>query len=130
VAIDRLSSQMRDVLVDSFAVAPPKKKGGRVTPKGGAPAAGVPTAGTPRPSGSGSPVHATTPSSRYTPPIPKTAQASPPWLPVLMFALLAVGVLLIIFNYLELLPGATSNWYLLGGLGAILGGIGVATQYR
>ena len=47
-----------------------------------------------------------------------------------MFALLGLGVLVILLNYLELLPGAASNWYLLGGLGLILGGIITATQYR
>jgi hypothetical protein len=90
----------------------------------------VPTAGAPRPRGYAEPSHATTASSRYTPPVPKELKHSPPWLPVLMFALLAVGVLIIIFNYLELLPGATSNWYLLVGLAGILGGIIVATQYH
>ena len=100
-----------------------------MTPKGGTPAA-VPTAGTTRARHGNEPAHATTPSSRYTPPTPKELKHSPPWLPVLMFALLAVGVLIIIFNYLELLPGATTNWYLLVGLAAILGGIVVATQYR
>ena len=47
-----------------------------------------------------------------------------------MFALLIVGALMIVLNYLELLPGAVTNWYLLGGLGLILGGIFTATQYR
>ena len=47
-----------------------------------------------------------------------------------MFTLLGLGGVLILLNYLELLPGATSNWYLLGGLGLILGGILTATQYR
>ncbi|MGH1503433.1 MAG: cell division protein CrgA [Acidimicrobiales bacterium] len=55
---------------------------------------------------------------------------SPTWVPVLMFALLVVGVLMIVFNYVELLPGAASNWYLLGGLGLVLGGIVTATQLR
>ena len=47
-----------------------------------------------------------------------------------MFVLLALGCLVILLNYLELLPGATSNWYLFGGLGLILAGILTATQYR
>jgi len=47
-----------------------------------------------------------------------------------MFTLLAAGALMIVLNYLELLPAATSNWYLIGGLGLILGGIVTATQYR
>lgn len=55
---------------------------------------------------------------------------SPTWVPVLMFALLILGVLMIVLNYVELLPGAASNWYLLGGLGLVLGGIVTATQLR
>jgi hypothetical protein len=47
-----------------------------------------------------------------------------------MFALLIVGTLVLVLNYLTLLPGATSNWYLPVGLGLILGGILTATQYR
>lgn len=100
-----------------------------MTPKGSSPST-VPTAGAPRARHHDEPAHATAASSRYTPPTPKAMKHSPPWLPVLMFALLAVGVLVIVFNYLELLPGATTNWYLLVGLAAILGGIIVATQYR
>ena len=46
-------------------------------------------------------------------------RSSPPWVPVLMFAPAhRSAALLIMLNYLELLPGAPSNWYLLGGLGA------------
>lgn len=70
------------------------------------------------------------PSSRYTPPTPKSVKVSPPWVPALMFGLLILGAVMIVLNYLELLPGSVTNWYLLGGLGLILGGIFVATQYR
>jgi hypothetical protein len=52
------------------------------------------------------------------------------WVPVLMFSLLGLGVVLIFLNYLNVLPGGTSNAYLGGGLAAICGGIIVATQYR
>lgn len=56
---------------------------------------------------------------------------SPSWVPVLMLGLLAIGTLMILFNYMELLlPSSPSNWYLLGGLGLVLGGIIAATQYR
>ena len=58
------------------------------------------------------------------------AKVSPPWVPVLMFGLLVLGALVIILNYVNLLPGDTSNWYLLLGLGLILGGIITATQYH
>ena len=117
-------------------MAPPKRKaGGRVTPKGTRPGQ-LPTAA----AGPGSSAaasaesgarHAATASSRYTPPVPKSLQESPRWVPVLMFALLIIGALVIFFNYLGvLLPGATDNWYLLVGLAFILGGIVAATQYR
>lgn len=73
----------------------------------------------------------TAPSSRrYTPPVPEEVKSSPRWVPVVMFALLGAGLLVILCNYLGFLPGATSNWYLLGGLGLILGGIIVATQWH
>ncbi len=55
---------------------------------------------------------------------------SPSWVPILMGLLLVLGVLMILLNYVDLLPGAPSNWYLLGGLGLVLGGIVTATQYR
>lgn len=71
-------------------------------------------------------------STRYTPPTPHYEDLpSPTWVPVLMFTLFALGMLTIFLNYVAiLLPGATSNWYLLLGLGFILGGIITATQYR
>jgi hypothetical protein len=87
------------------------KGSGRVTPKGGsrdAPAS----------------------SSRYTPPIPQQMKVSPMWVPVLMFMFLGVGALVIFLNYVGLLPGATSNWYLLVGLGFILAGIITATNFH
>jgi hypothetical protein len=114
-------------------MAPPKRKaGGRTTPKGTKPGdvARVPSAAAPAPGGGSRGAAATAPSSRYTPPVPRSVKQSAPWVPYLMFALLIVGALVIVLNYLELLPGAASNWYLLGGLGGILAGIVVATQYR
>lgn len=96
---------------------PPKKKptGGRVTPK----ASG----------GHGDGPYHPGASTRYTPPIPADQKISAPWVAPVMFALLALGVLVIVLNYLGvLLPGATDNWYLLVGLAFILGGIVTATQ--
>lgn len=60
----------------------------------------------------------------------RVTSGSPAWLPVAMFALLAIGIVVILLNYLSVLPGAPTNWYLLAGLAAILGGIVAATQYR
>jgi hypothetical protein len=99
-----------------MATKPPKRKvkGGRVTPKGtGSSAASRPEA-----------------SSRYTPPVPRSQKVSPTWVPVLMFALLILGMLIIFLNYIDVLPGGTKNTYLLVGLGSILGGIITATQYH
>lgn len=102
----------------------PKKRriegGGRVTPKGG-------PASAKRPPSDDAP----TASTRYTPPSASPQDLpSPPWVPVLMFSLFGIGMVVIFLNYVSLLPGAVSNWYLLLGLGAILGGIITATQYR
>lgn len=98
-----------------MATKPPKRKvnGGRVTPKGGPKTGSRPEA-----------------SSRYTPPIPQEFKVSPAWVPILMFALLGLGLVIIFSNYLGVLPGGTKNTYLLVGLGSILGGIITATQYR
>jgi hypothetical protein len=74
-----------------------------------------------------------TASSRYTPPVPVRAKGGPSgrWVPITMFTLLGAGVLMIVINYMSvLLPGAPSNWYIVGGLGLILAGIMVATQWR
>ena len=51
--------------------------------------------------------------------------------PVVMIALFLIGLIVIFLHYVDLfLPGAASNWWLLGGLGFILSGIIAATQYR
>jgi len=55
---------------------------------------------------------------------------SPPWVPILMFALLILGSLIILLYYLGAVPGGRSNWYLFGGLVAVLGGLYTATKYR
>jgi hypothetical protein len=96
-----------------------ERRPGRVTPKGTAPAT-KPGPGRP----------ATT-SGRYTPPIPQEYKVSPKWVPIAMGILLIGGMLTIICNYLNLLPGEDpSNAYLLGGLGLITAGFIVATRWR
>lgn len=47
-----------------------------------------------------------------------------------MFGFLALGVLIIIINYLTLLPGGASNWYLLAGLVLLAIGFWIATRYQ
>lgn len=95
---------------------------GRVTPKGGH----GPSAGKSAPAAS----------ARYTPPVPKELKVSPWWVPALMFAMLGIGTLVILLNYVErlptwgFLPDGTSNVWLLVGLVLILAGIMVATQWH
>ena len=47
-----------------------------------------------------------------------------------MFALLGLGVMTIMLNYLNLLPGDADNKYLLLGLGFITGGFITATNFH
>jgi hypothetical protein len=91
--------------------------GGRTTPRGGPvrPAKTVSSS--------------SEPSGRYTAPIPRDVKVSPVWVPVLMFAFLGIGTLMILLNYTGVVWD-TSNWVLLGGLALILFGIVTATQYH
>ena len=70
------------------------------------------------------------PAGRYTPPVPRDVKVSPMWVPILMFALLGVGMVVIVINYLGVLPGGADNKYLLIGLVLITGGFITATRYR
>ena len=69
-------------------------------------------------------------SGRYTPPVPKGVRKSPRWYGPVVLALLIIGVLMIILNYVTALPGAVSAWYLVGGLVVIFAGFLMATRYR
>jgi uncharacterized membrane protein len=68
--------------------------------------------------------------SRYTAPAPKNKPSSPMWVPAVMFALLVTGTLVIVLNYLGMLPGEQQNSYLLLGLVEITAGFIFATIYR
>ncbi len=69
-------------------------------------------------------------STRYTPPTAADLKApSRLWVPVLMFAMLGIGALIIILNYTGVL-GSVNNTKLIIGLAFILAGIITATQYR
>ena len=63
------------------------------------------------------------------PPKPKPKQ-SPAWVGGLFFTLLALGVLLIIVNYLGLLPGGTRPVWMFAGLGAMAAAFVLATQWH
>ena len=69
--------------------------------------------------------------SRYTPPAPKKAPPSKLWVPVTMFTMLGLGMVVVITNYLSLLPGGDpQNSYLFIGLGLIAGGFLFSTRLR
>ena len=69
-------------------------------------------------------------SGRYTAPIPKEVRRSPPWYGPMVLGFLLFGVLMILLNYLTVLPGAVSVWYLIGGLVLIFVGFVMATRYH
>jgi Cell division protein CrgA len=69
--------------------------------------------------------------SRYQPPPRKKPKPSPRWYGWIILALLFGGAAIIVFNYLNLLPGpAAENVYLFVGLGLIALGFLGATQWR
>ena len=66
-------------------------------------------------------------SSRYTPPVTSEMKLPKPWIPVVMIALLVLGMVIIIVRNLGLIDG---NWPLLLGLACFLGGLFAATKWR
>ena len=55
---------------------------------------------------------------------------SPRWYGWLLLGLLVAGMLIITLNYLQVLPGSTSSWYLVVGLVAMFSAFYLATRYR
>ncbi len=55
---------------------------------------------------------------------------SPTWYVVLMFGLMAVGILVILANYINLLPGGTDGKWLIGGLGMVGVGMAMLLNFR
>ena len=49
---------------------------------------------------------------------------------ITMTMLMVLGVLMIVLNYLTVLPGSVSKWYLWSGLGLIGMGFIMTTEYR
>ncbi|HSF86985.1 MAG TPA: cell division protein CrgA [Acidimicrobiia bacterium] len=72
---------------------------------------------------------------RRPPPPPKADPIkakgpSPTWYIALMFGLMALGMLIILANYINVLPGGTSNRYLLIGLAGIAAGFAMTLNFR
>jgi hypothetical protein len=109
-----------------------KDTAGRVTPKGTRPAGEKPSGRRSAAAADERPRYAREATGRYTAPTAAEALApSPRWVPVLMLVLFAGGLLMIVINYLGvLLPSAPTNWYLLGGLVAIIAGFVVSTRWH
>ncbi len=110
-------------------MAPPKRKtGGRTTPKGTRPGDGGRLASHGHAHehafDNGRAVEA---SSRYTPPVARTAIESPRWVPILMFVLLGLGALTILLRYIV---WQDTNIPVLIGLGFLLGGLYTATKWH
>ena len=68
--------------------------------------------------------------SRYTPPPPKKKESSPLWFGVAITTFLLVGLVIVVTNYIGLLPGEAENRYLILGLVLISTGFMMATSYR
>lgn len=100
----------------------PAPKGGRATPKRSQPG------GHPNSRG-GATTRAATP-GRYTAPVSPEFRHSKPIVPIAMLTFFALGVICILLNYVSVLPGGASNWYLLAGLGLIVLGFITATRWR
>ena len=68
----------------------------------------------PKSKGRRKPKHHATP-----PPVHHEEKVSPKWYAVLMFSFMAIGVLVIILNYIDLVPGGQASVFLYSGLGCI-----------
>ncbi len=67
------------------------------------------------------------------PPKPDPIKAkgpSPTWYIALMFGLMGLGTLVILLNYMDLMPGGTNNTWLLTGLAGIAGGFAMTLNFR
>lgn len=69
------------------------------------------------------PHHTATPKKEVKPP-------SSPLYVGIMFGLMVIGALMIILNYIDVVPGGTSGIWLVGGLAAIGVGFAMTLNYR
>ncbi len=67
---------------------------------------------------------------RYTAPKPPSEDHSPHWYGWLLLDLLLFGVIVIVLNYLSVLPDSVSSWYLATGLLSLFVAFYLATRYR
>lgn len=69
---------------------------------------------------------------RYQPPPKRKPKPSPRWFGAAILTLMFAGVIVIVLNYLGLIPGThgATNLYLFVGLGLIALGFAASTQWR
>ena len=67
---------------------------------------------------------------RITTKRPISDSHSPHWYGWVLIDLMVFGLLVITLNYLQVLPGSTSSWYLVLGLVSMFSAFYLATQYR
>ena len=67
---------------------------------------------------------------RYTPPVPKSTHHSPAWFGPTIIALFLLGLLLLILNYVGVMPGGTSAWYIVAGVFVIFLGFAATLRYH
>ncbi len=64
------------------------------------------------------------------PPVHSADEQSPHWYGWMLLDLVIFGLLVIALNYLQVLPGSTSPWYLVLGLGSLFSAFYAATKYK
>jgi hypothetical protein len=69
-------------------------------------------------------------SGRVTAATPRTNYESPRWMLWAILGTFGLGLLMIALNYLNVLPGSVSPWYLVAGLVSIFAGFYLATKYH
>jgi FtsH-binding integral membrane protein len=67
---------------------------------------------------------------RYTAKTKQDTTKSPRWFGALILELLGFGLVVIVMNYLNVLPGSVSPWYLVLGLAAMFAAFFLATRYK
>ena len=67
---------------------------------------------------------------RITRKVTHSKDHSPHWFGWVLLDLMIFGMLVITLNYLQVLPGSTSPWYLALGLVALFAAFYLATRYR
>lgn len=66
----------------------------------------------------------------YTAPLSRYAHQSPPWYGWAVVGVFVVGLVSIVLNYLNALPGGTSVWYLFVGILIIFAGFALMMRYH